>query len=482
MNLTRSISALLFSVCLAASVEAQEVIRAAKLPTATLRELAAVQLPPAQEREIRHEERHRKFGVHTRDGRRIRTEDVDVLPTVTTQATIAAPPIAIGFPSGFSDQISPADATGAVSKTHVLAASNEGMIVHTRDGAIVANLTLNQFWQSGTNSDLAFYDPRVAYDAAAKRWVALSIHDEKSLMVGVSAQDDPTGTWYRYEVNLVDCDYSRLALTKDTIVASSYLYSDGDQAVLSFPKAEIYAGSASPTAWKTIAEGDAQPVHAPDSQNEYLVVAGDSGIKIHRGLSVSSPAVVVDAGFSWEYPFFDIAPVKGSFGLEMGIGDAAAAVYHNGWIYVVQRIGTSVRAADGNALLWWKVDPEGVKQAELGIIDSPAGTWYAYPSLAVNREGGMVISFCTFSATTYASSAFVYRDPSGRISAPALIRAGETPDTDKSHRWGDYTAVVVDPTNGRDFWIGQIYATRQYWGTWWAKAAITPGRARAARH
>ena len=114
-----------------------------------------------------------------------------------------------------------------------------------------------------------------------------------------------------------------------------------------------------------------------------------------------------------------------------------------------------MRTADGNALLWWKVDPDGIKSSEVGIIDSPAGTTYASPSLAVNRMGGMLISFCTLSKWTYPSASFVYRDSEGGVSNPAVIRVGDTPV--QSWEWGKYTTVVEDP-NGRDFWVGQIYA------------------------
>ena len=53
------------------------------------------------------------------------------------EATIAAPPIAVGFPSASSDEIRPADSTGAVSETYVLAGSSAGIRVHRRDGSIV---------------------------------------------------------------------------------------------------------------------------------------------------------------------------------------------------------------------------------------------------------------------------------------------------------------------------------------------------------
>src|SRR5688500_14413957 len=113
MNLIRSLSALVLTIGVAVSMYAEEpALRVAKLPVATLLELAAVQSPS--------------------------------LPTLRTEATITAPPVAVGFPSGWSDANSPADATGAVNETYVMAGSNAGIRVHTRDGSVVSELTLNQ--------------------------------------------------------------------------------------------------------------------------------------------------------------------------------------------------------------------------------------------------------------------------------------------------------------------------------------------------
>ena len=478
MNVIRPISALFFLAFFAVSGQAETVGRITKLPSATLRELAAIPSSPGVRHETRHEER-RALGPHTRDGRTVRSEGI-AAPALTTQATIAPPPISVGFLSDSSLHLSPADAAGAVSKTHVVAASNAGLVVHTRTGAPVAKLTLKQFWSAGSQV-VDIYDPRVAYDAIADRWIVIAIRDANAVLLSVSASGDPTGSWTRYTISVDDCDFSRLALTRDTIVVSTLLGYSGACAVLSFSKAELYAAANAPAVRGFNLSGDAIPVSSPDSPVEYFLLDGDSDLTIRRLDQLNQPARVVDAGFTWQYPQADMAPQAGTASLlDMGYGDIQTAVYRGGWIYAVQRIGSSTRTTDSNALLWWKVDPDGVKAAELGLIDSPANTTYAYPSLAVNRDGGMLITFCALSSTTYPSASFVYRDPAGRVSTPSVVRTGDSSITN-TDRWGDYTTVAEDP-NGRDFWIGQIYATRHTWETWWANVSVPPARARAVRH
>jgi hypothetical protein len=301
----------------------------------------------------------------------------------------------------------------------------------------------------------------------------------KTLMVGVSASDDPAGAWFRYEIPYEACDRSRLALTRDTIMVATEAL--GGQSVLSFSKAELYAGVANPAIRQGVVDVDSIPVHAPESTIEYLVTVGQSQLRVRRLDQLNEPHRAFDGGFWWNLPTDNHAPMFGTTNeLGMGRGDVQSAIFRDGWLYAVHRIGTSMRTEDDNALLWWKVDPEGVRATELGIIDSPGNVTYAYPSLAVNGKGGMLISFCALSKSTYPSAAFVYRDPEGRLSAPVVNRAGETIVSDSS-KWGEYTTVVEDP-NGRDFWAGQIYATGQTWGTWWANVIIATPRARAVRH
>jgi hypothetical protein len=398
------------------------------------------------------------------------------------EPAIAAPPIAVGFPSASSSEIRPADSTGAVSETYVLAGSSAGIRVHTRDGSIVSEQTLHQFWHSAAGTGMELRDPRIAYDIAARRWIAVSMRGFETLMLGVSASDDPTGAWFRHEIPFHDsaADRTRLALTRDTIMVS--LQSDGGQSILSFSKAEVYAGAANPAIRQAVVEIDSVPVNAPESAVEYFVTVGQSQLKVRRLDRLNGPARLFDGGFWWKLPTANSARMAGTRNeLLLGRGDVQSAVFRDGWLYAVHRIGTSMRTEDDNALLWWKVDPEGIQPSETGIIDSPGDTAYAYPSLAVNRLGGMLISFCTLSKTTYPSASFVYRDPEGHVSNPAILRTGDTPVTGHSD-WGEYTTVVEDP-NGRDFWAGQIYATGQSWGTWWANVTIpAPPRARAVRH
>lgn len=475
----RSISVLALSLALVLPAVAEETVRFTKLPAATLRQLAAVPAPPPMPRENRHERRNQYLNL--RGERGLRAQAVTA-PLPTVLATIAPPPIAAGFASDTSQTLSPADSSGAVSRTHVVSASNAGIVVHSRAGAKIAQLSLGQFWRNG-NVVGDVYDPRLVYDETADRWLTAAIRDEQVFLLAVSANGDPNGAWTRYEINLDTADFTRLSLTRDTVLLSTTIEHANDVVgvLFSFDKATLYPATPNFTARRYDVPWTAYPVHAPESAVEYIAMAEDGALFLKRLDQFTQPYRIVNAGFGWGFPFEDVAPQKDTNNeLDLGYGEIQAAVYRGGWLYAVHRIGENARTNDENALLWWKVDPDGVRPGEIGIIDGPPGTYFAYPSLAVSKNGGMLISYCVLAKTIYPSAVFVYRDPAGRLSTPGTIHNGESPilGTD---RWGDYTTVVSDPANDRDFWIAQIYASHTDWQTWWAQVTPPAGRSRAVR-
>jgi len=135
-----------------------------------------------------------------------------------------------------------------------------------------------------------------------------------------------------------------------------------------------------------------------------------------------------------------------------------------------------------SGIRWWRMPMSGAA-ADTGTIDDPAAhNFYAFPSIAVNRLGGALISYSLFSADRYPTAAYAYRDPSGTMSATGILKDGEA--IPLTTRWGDFTTTVVDPLNDLDFWSVQPYANDQLWATWWGQITIpaAPARVRAVRH
>lgn len=390
---------------------------------------------------------------------------------------IAAPPVATQFPSGSSRTLYPADASGAVGKEHVVGAYNSGVVVQRRDGTPVVSLSLPQFWARPTVTDGAFYDPRVAYDALQDRWVLMSLGGFNTVMLGVSVTGDPAGAWLRYSLNTdQEVDFTRLALTRDTVLLAANYGGDFLQTlVLSTKKAELYSGTGQVALTRYVLNDQYITPVTTDEAAEYVVTLGERTVYARKLTDNRYTSLRTNVPWGW---FGIYAPQRGTAAtMDTGLVEPASPVLANGFLHGVQTIFDEDNGH--SAILWWKFRPDG-SAGEWGTIDDPAGKeLYAFPSLAVNRDGAMLIGFAAFSAETYPSAAYVYRDPRGNSSAVTPFRTGTSAWT--LQRWGDYTATVVDPLDGTDFWTVQLVGQDATWQTWWGRIDVpaTRGKRRA---
>ncbi len=96
------------------------------------------------------------------------------------------------------------------------------------------------------------------------------------------------------------------------------------------------------------------------------------------------------------------------------------------------------------------------------------GLWRWIPSLAVDGSGDMAVGYSASSASLYPSIRYAGRlasDPPNTLpQAEAVLQAGAGSQT-VSDRWGDYSAMSVDPTDGCTFWYVNEYYAGPYDGS-----------------
>ena len=119
--------------------------------------------------------------------------------------------------------------------------------------------------------------------------------------------------------------------------------------------------------------------------------------------------------------------------------------------------------------------------ADSGRIFDDAATnpkHYYYPSLAVNKNGDIVIGFSGSSSNTLIGAYFWGKLNNGSTSS-LLVSYFPGRTSTNSVTWilaGDYSATTVDPVDGLTFWTIQEYAetnaTSYTWGT--AFAPVNP--------
>lgn len=192
------------------------------------------------------------------------------------------------------------------------------------------------------------------------------------------------------------------------------------------------------------------------------------------------------------------APQLGSTtGIDFGDRRAMSAVWRNNNLYVATQI-LPPSGADANqvTVYWARINtsnPNQLTLADSGTVggeDISSTVYTSYPSIAVDVSGNMAIGFAASGPAMYAGAYYTTRlasDPAGTTRKPQAIAAGL--DTyvrtfgGGANRWGDYSAIALDPADGVSFWAYGEYALPRAatpatdngrWGTRWGGFHINP--------
>jgi hypothetical protein len=186
-------------------------------------------------------------------------------------------------------------------------------------------------------------------------------------------------------------------------------------------------------------------------------------------------------------PVINFAPQLGSSeNIDTEDGRIQSCVYRNGSLWASHTVylpatGTPTRTA----AQWWQINMSASALGQVqqfGRIDDPTGAnFYAFPTLAVNQYGDVMLGYTHFGTGIYPSGAYSMRlasDPPNTMESEVMLKAGEASYFKDfgtgENRWGDFTATVVDPVDDTSMWTIQEYAGQSnMWGTWWG--SITPG-------
>jgi hypothetical protein len=431
---------------------------------------------------------------------------------------------------------SPPDTHGAVGHDFLMVVMNNRVRVQSRAGNHLLTVRLEGFWSALEGIGNVF-DPRVVYDPDKRRWIFIAVANRpdpkhpmlnSAILIGVSENSDPRGNWYcslidadpENEQNKVWADFPTIGFNKDWVVAQAKLNRTSDNSfaksqILVFNKTElyktdIYAGGAG--VMKRFDDPDVNWVPAitygqnnPDAPQDpnlnklYLVRTGSDNEQGRGRLLIkwiggavgaeilSTETIVAQSQESWSQSpgDSDFAPQLGSSS-KIATNDhrMQSVVYRDGSLWCAHTIFLPTNNPTRSSIQWWQIKPDG-GVAQRGLVDEPDGRYfYAFPSLAVNRNEDVLIGYSRFSANQYASAYYSFRkgsDPLNIIREDTKLKEGEAPyyrPVGNRNRWGDYSSSVVDPTNDTDFWTVQEYAARprswngnhlDRWGTWWGR-------------
>ncbi len=389
----------------------------------------------------------------------------------------------------------PPDMGGAASDKYVFQVINGGVATYDLQGNLVAKPELDStFWlragvpKSIVNAGVS--DPRIYWDAASQRFFVtqINVNVPNTIMVAVSKTADPRGGFGSVFTTLNNNslgDYPTMGVNADALTVSTNNFAGGQSfasvAVLSYPKADLLL--AKPSAANLARFDSADPtaygysVHAVDSQNpsdgtQPLLAVSATTLNRLQFSQITDPGEPT-AGVSSPTTLFtryDGSPLlgrqPGGTGYDNGDDRIEAKIKQVGnFIYFTNTAADPAGAAKSSNYVHWGIlnRTTGKIVAEGTVRDPAKQIDYSYPAIDANANGRFVIGYNGSSATQNISAYATICDFNSMTNAvsctsPKLLAYGIDGNYNLGGfrvRWGDYSAVQIDPTNPQAFWLFQ---------------------------
>lgn len=402
----------------------------------------------------------------------------------------------------------PPDTNGDVGPNHYIQSVNcsFGIFDKTTGSRLAAN-TFNGITPntSGTVCDSNNYgDPVVVYDTFADRWIMTdfaftmsggNMTSQTYQCVLVSKTSNPvTGGWWYYAIPVTDAssigdigDYPKVGVWPDGIYITYNVFSSAgfkNVRLVALNRADLESGAALRTVL----------VDLPQSVGGTTVFSAlPSNARVQTGTpAVGAPNLIASiwgkyAIRVWKWSIdWSASPIASSVTGpseaptgSWSVGPGQASTPNNGadtlsYRLMMQNQYTKIGGTESIWLSHTVANPSSTGLAaprwyQLGVTGgtiassvTQAGTWNPdttyhrfTPSLAVDRLGDMAMGFSVSNASTYPQIRYAARlagDPLGTLAqGEALLYAGSGAQT-YSNRWGDYSAMSLDP-DGCTFWF-----------------------------
>ena len=449
-------------------------------------------------------------------------------PDGATQQTAGAPLAAtpgLGVPGigngdyGFTPRYAPPDTVGAVGATQYVQWVNVDLAVFDKaTGAILPGFPKagNAVWAGfgggcEANND---GDPIVEYDKIANRWILtqFSVATTPYLQcVAVSTTSDATGSYYRYAFSYGSTlfnDYPKLSVWPDAYYITFNMFTSTFQGadVCAYDRSSMLIGAPATqqcfqlsSAYGGLLPGDLDgstmpPAGAPNP----ILNFGTNSLNLWRfhvdwanpgATSLQGPVSIPVASFARACNGSNCVPQPGTSQKLDSLGDRlmyrlAYRHFADGHESLV--VNHSVAVGGGlfnsgvSSVRWYELrnaagwtigtaPPVVYQQGTLGTSDS-IHRWMG--SAAMDQNGDIALGYSASNSSVYPSIRYTGRtpgDPLNTMETETIVKAGSGSQLQNLSRWGDYSAMTVDPVDDCTFWYTTEYLKASgtwNWSTW----------------
>ena len=406
--------------------------------------------------------------------------------------------MAIGFDGIGALGSAPSDVNLAVGPNHIVQTVNSRLAVFSKNGTLLSGPTnLTTFFQPvGGACAAGASDPIVNYDRLADRWVIsdIGISTTFSECVAVSKTNDPAGqyTLYNFSFGTNLNDYPKLGVWPTTsnaaYLATYNVFQNGQTFIGSFlcgfDRAKMLAGIATavqlcfrtPNTEGGYLPSDLDGPTPPTDGTPGLFLTwqnNNPGQLFLRKLTLnfanttatlSSPTTINVANSTLACGNGGACvPQKGTTQTLDTLGDRL--MYRMGYRKFADHervvVNHSVDSGGPVAVRWYEIlDLSTTPTLHQQGTFAPDSTSRWMASAAMDKANDIAIGYSASSSTINPAIRFTGRvlgDPAGALETEASMLEGTGSQTTGLSRWGDYTALQVDPSDDCTFWYTSQY-------------------------
>jgi uncharacterized repeat protein (TIGR01451 family) len=412
-----------------------------------------------------------------------------------------------GFPNYVVDLIPP-DTNGAVGQTQYVQWVNTNFAVFDKaTGKVLANFPVpgNTLWQGfgggcETNND---GDPIVTYDKLADRWVFTQfvVRNVTTFLqcVAVSTSSDATGSYNRYSFPYSEFDdYPKLGVWPDAyyitfnIFGSTFLGAEA----CAYDRNAMLAGQAAtqvcfppdPSVLGLLPSDVDGLVPPPAGSPNFMLSFGVNSLNLFKfhvdfgtpaNSTLTGPTNIPVTGFTPALCNNNTSmscvpqpqpPGDGTLLDTLGDRLMYRLAYRNFGDHESLVVNHSVIAGPANApntgVRWYEIqNPSATPLVAQQSTWAPDSSYRWMGSAAMDVSGDMAVGYSVSSGTIFPSIAVAGRtftDPASTLQAEATIFSGTGSQNSVGFfqpitRWGDYSAMQVDPSDDCTFWYTNEY-------------------------
>lgn len=410
--------------------------------------------------------------------------------------------------------------SGAVGPNHLFTLSDMQAVIQGRDGSAISTMASITFWTPVYNGPLLY--SRTNFDNGSDRFIATArsgTGGTMTLLLAVSATDDPTGAWNYYSIvadpaALTFPDWTPHGYNQNwiTISANQFTFPAGASVgpkMWVCDKAAAVAGgpmtvSVFGPGWTTTVHGSGggspMPTRDMDGSSASMYLVNDSFTSggvfllqisvISGGPTTPSVSAIPGSPFGGTTSFHFVSENFTTTQLTMAqlapetrvispfSARMASALVRNGKIWAANTGSNFPTPVNETRVYWYQLDPTlafagaslpapNGMMLQNGRISGGIGVAAIMPSVAVNCAEDAIIGFSNGDSTKYPEASYVFRlgaDPVSTTSPIRLLKAGEsnfwktTVVGGTTAQWGLASSSAVDPTNDGSLWTLQQYA------------------------